>query len=295
MLAVCLALVAVAAGAQSVPPLINYQGRLANADGTPLPTSDYSLTIRLWNAPTGGVSVWGPQCFDGEVGPGHCVRMPIVQGYFSVTLGPIDTNGASLASVFSASNCFVEVSISNRPAILPRQQILSSPYAFSAANGSPPGTVVAFAGPESNVPAGWLLCDGRSIERVQYPQLWQAIGGSWGTGNGTTTFLLPDLRGVFLRGVNAGRTDALRDDVSERFALTGGNSGSVGSYQMDALKRHDHSYRRAIGHTPGAPGIALFADNAVDINGDRRGEINSEGNPNETRPKNAAVNYVIKY
>jgi hypothetical protein len=55
-----------------------------------------------------------------------------VQGYFNLVLGPVDTNGTSLAQSFSGSNRFVEVTISNRPPIHPRQQILTTPYAFHA-------------------------------------------------------------------------------------------------------------------------------------------------------------------
>jgi hypothetical protein len=49
------------AGAQTVPPLVNYQGRLANPDGSPLPTADYELRFRIYDAATNGALVWGPR------------------------------------------------------------------------------------------------------------------------------------------------------------------------------------------------------------------------------------------
>lgn len=52
-------LLAIASGAQPVPQLINYQGRLANSDGSPFPTADYQLSIRIYDAATNGVLVLG--------------------------------------------------------------------------------------------------------------------------------------------------------------------------------------------------------------------------------------------
>ena len=122
--------------AQSVPSLVNYQGRLANPDGSPLPTADYTLTFNLYDAATNGALVWGPQVFDGAVAQGHGARIPVVQGYFNVMLGPQDTTGRSLSDAFSNPTRYVEVTVSNRPPIAPRQQILTTPFAFQAANSA---------------------------------------------------------------------------------------------------------------------------------------------------------------
>ncbi len=129
------AMVAVAS-AQSVPPLVNYQGRLASPDGTPLPTADYALTVRLYDSPSEGRLIWGPQHFDGATGPGHGPRIPVIQGYFNLMLGPADTNGVGLSVAFTNTPCFVEVAVSNRAPVLPRQQILSTPFAFQAGNAA---------------------------------------------------------------------------------------------------------------------------------------------------------------
>jgi microcystin-dependent protein len=59
----------------------------------------------------------------------------------------------------------------------------------------------------NNVPAGWLLCDGRAVDRGQYAELFDAIGTTYGAGDGTTTFQLPDLRGRF--PIGAGPSDPL--------------------------------------------------------------------------------------
>ena len=75
--------------------------------------------------------------------------------------------------------------------------------------GSPSGSVIAFAG--TSAPDGWYLCQGQEISRATNSSLFSAIGTTFGSGDGSTTFNLPDLRGEFLRawddgrGVDAGR------------------------------------------------------------------------------------------
>ena len=122
--------------AQNVPPLVNYQGRLANPDGSPLPTADYTLTFHVFDAATNGALMWGPQVFDGAVAQGHGARIPVVQGYFNVMLGPVDTTNRALSDAFNGAARYVEVTVSNRPPIAPRQQILTTPFAFQAANSA---------------------------------------------------------------------------------------------------------------------------------------------------------------
>ncbi len=104
--------------------------------------------------------------------------------------------------------------------------------------GDPPGTVVAYAGPV--VPSGWLFCDGSAVSRTTYAALYAAIGTSSGSGDGATTFNLPDYRGRFLRGVDA---DAGVDlDVTNRtYQANGGNvNGAVGSAQQGQFANHVH-------------------------------------------------------
>jgi hypothetical protein len=105
----------------------------------------------------------------------------------------------------------------------------------------PPGTINAFAGAADRVPDGWLLCDGAAFDRRMYADLFSAIGATWGRGNNSTTFNVPDLRGRFLRGLdqspNAGRANRDPDATTTvrpygRYNDSGGNTGlNVGSYQ----------------------------------------------------------------
>lgn len=90
----------------------------------------------------------------------------------------------------------------------------------SAVGGmAPTGVVLPFAG--STAPTGWLLCFGQAVSRTTNSRLFAAIGTTYGTGDGSTTFNLPDLRG---------RVAAGEDDMGGTAAnrLTTGGSGVNG-------------------------------------------------------------------
>ena len=88
-----------------------------------------------------------------------------------------------------------------------------------------PGTVVAHAANTTSL-AGYLLCDGSAVSRTTYPALFASIGTTYGAGDGTTTFNLPDYRGAFLRGYGTG-TNASTDEPSW---CTSGEIGSVAQF-----------------------------------------------------------------
>ena len=195
------------------------------------------------------------------------------------------------------------------------------PYARKAENGVPVGTIVSFAGPKSKVPEGWAVCDGSQKDgsSSDWVQLYEAIGTSWG-GSGST-FYLPDLRGMFLRGVNDTRTDGYRDpDAGSRASFrTGANSGdAVGAVQLDATSRpnsnfttttdgsHTHTFTDGgfggesncwgSGSCSGGVylGVQTNRGNTTDGAGNHNHSV-SGGGDNETRPSNAGVYYIIKY
>lgn len=87
-------------------------------------------------------------------------------------------------------------------------------------NVTPTGVVLPYAG--SAAPSGWLLCYGQAISRTTYANLFAAIGTSFGTGDGSTTFNVPDTRGRVLAG---------KDDMGGTAAsrLTSGGSGVNGA------------------------------------------------------------------
>jgi len=163
------------------------------------------------------------------------------------------------------------------------------------------GEVRAFAG--SAAPEGWLICDGNTISRTTYPELFAAIGTLHGEGDGTTTFHLPDYRGRFLRGADDMGTvlgPAGRDPGGRTVAATGGATGvTVGSVQDSDNKSHNHRLRgsgsaQALSQSRGL--IGGGADEGVYRNsGLGQPFVENTGNASESRPQNANVNYIIKY
>lgn len=69
------------------------------------------------------------------------------------------------------------------------------------------GLVSSWSGPPSTVPSGWLLCDGRAISRTQFPALYAAIGTTYGVGDGTTTFNIPDGKGRVVVGQDGAQVE----------------------------------------------------------------------------------------
>lgn len=166
----------------------------------------------------------------------------------------------------------------------------------------PAGVMLPYGG--TSAPTSYLLCDGTSYLRADYPALYAAIGTAFGTAD-STHFNVPDFRGRFLRGA-AGSATTDPDKASRTAMATGGNTGNnVGSIQADAYASHNHNiYGNSSGGAlwnltlPGAYAVAAISagtggayDNVLDASSSPA--IQASGG-NETRPLNAYVNYIIK-
>jgi microcystin-dependent protein len=108
------------------------------------------------------------------------------------------------------------------------RQNLSAEELKKLSAGVPIGTIVSFA--SEKIPTGWLPCDGTTISRTEFPELFTIIGDTWGPGDGATTFKAPDLRGVFLRG----------SDQRTQGAVDPGAPRKVGSPQPEEFPQHTH-------------------------------------------------------
>lgn len=161
----------------------------------------------------------------------------------------------------------------------------------------PAGMVMPFAGPTNTIPVGWLLCDGSAVSSAQYPNLFAAIGAAWGDasddGFTETDFRLPEMRGLFLRGVDHG---AGNDPNAGSRMATGVFSGSVvGSRQSDAFKAHAHDlYGMGDADERGDHWNYIGPGHNSSVKIYNNNPIKNKGG-SETRPKNVYVNYVIKY
>jgi microcystin-dependent protein len=132
-------------------------------------------------------------------------------------------------------------------------------------NIQPVGSLIFMA--SEKPPAGYLYCDGSVRSRTEFKELFEAIGETWGKGDGSTTFNLPDLRGEFIRvwskdsTVDAGRRVGQAQGQSTampnaRFATADagehGHSLSVSSDQSTkAAGDHSHTGMKAAVTTPG--------------------------------------------
>jgi microcystin-dependent protein len=166
----------------------------------------------------------------------------------------------------------------------------------------PPGSIMAFGGDTSRIPAGWIYCDGSAYSREQYPRLFAAIGVAWGIGDFSgQNFRVPDFRGWFLRGIDP--TSTTDPNAGSRQTFDNGNSGAqVGSYQADELRSHSHVIRSnpagVIAQHPvpaAGPGFSGAEDGYY---GPYTGYANFSADAAggaETRPRNAGVHYIIKY
>ena len=96
----------------------------------------------------------------------------------------------------------------------------------------PAGIVSAFAG--VTAPAGWLMCYGQAVSRTEYSALFTALSTTYGSGDGSTTFNIPDLRGRAIAGVdNMGGTAASRLTST---VLTASNTlGATGGTQTHTM------------------------------------------------------------
>ena len=90
----------------------------------------------------------------------------------------------------------------------------------------PSGAVIPFAG--STAPQGYLLCDGREVSRTDYPYLFDAIGTTYGEGDGSTTFNLPNLQDKFIEGAGTNAVGTVKSAGLPNITGEFGAQGSTG-------------------------------------------------------------------
>jgi len=163
-----------------------------------------------------------------------------------------------------------------------------------AAGLIPSGVIVPFA--VAGAPAGWLACGGQAVSRTTYATLFTAIGTSYGSGDGSTTFNLPDLRGRVVAGLNTlGGSDANRLTVAG-CGIEGDNLGAAGGLEthtltVGQLPPHTHTLPAESGVGGGASVVdyrldALNASGITNSTGDGLAHNNTE--------PTIVLNYIIK-
>ena len=165
--------------------------------------------------------------------------------------------------------------------------------AWQGAVSAPAGTVNPYAG--STAPTGWLLSYGQAVSRSTYANLFAVIGTTYGSGDGSTTFNLPDMRGRVGAGLdNMGGTAASRLTST---VLTASNTlGATGGAQTHTLTEaqmpaHSHTYPGAANGAGGASFTAVVLNVTSVVNTSTVGS----GSAHPITQPTIVLNYIIKF
>ena len=162
---------------------------------------------------------------------------------------------------------------------------------ISPENLLPVGMILAWPG--TKAPSGWLNCDGSVVSRTTYADLFSVIGTTFGAGDGSTTFKLPDYRGDFLRGYLSGTSSAIGTrqaeglpNISGRLDFgkqVGGMSSSSGAFS------HKNISQDWAGTSTGTVNVIDY------VNFDASRSSGLYGDSSHVTPRNNAVSWCIKY
>jgi phage-related tail fiber protein len=158
-----------------------------------------------------------------------------------------------------------------------------------------PGFVGYFA--MNSPPSGYLKANGAAVSRTTYAALFTAIGTTFGAGDGSTTFALPDLRGYFVRGwddargIDSGRAFGSNQADSNLSHTHTGSTNTTGAHTHSANTQYTGSGTGNLidsGRQAYAAATTSAGDHSHTLS------INSDGGT-ESRPKNVALLACIKF
>jgi microcystin-dependent protein len=196
--------------------------------------------------------------------------------------GTLTLDAAPTANLQAATKKYVDDEVAGIPA---------------ATDLTPAGTVIYTA--RSTAPTGYLKANGAAVSRTTYATLFSAIGTTYGGGDGSTTFNLPDLRGEFVRGLDDGRGV----DTSRTLGSSQGDATAMPSNAFtgstNTAGNHNHSYDRTGENNANRdPGSAATNQGAgatsTSSAGSHSHSVTIGGGDAETRPRNIALLACIK-
>lgn len=201
----------------------------------------------------------------------------------------------------------------------------NEPTDILQSNEIPVGTIMAWAGDPAFLPNNWKVCDGLTLAKDRYSDLYRVVADNWTPDRGVNQdlFKIPDLRGVFLRGVTGSRNDEFADPEKDNRSILGignGASNGVGSFQKSSTKvpnanftgntgeagSHTHELQahgggKGVEHGTGTRSIVTYGDNvhgssAISLSTGNHGHsvTVTGGGDVETRPTNAYIHWIIK-
>ena len=291
LLTLLLALTVTSAAQAAIPHVINFQGKATDKANAPL-NGTYKLTFRIYDALTGGNKEWE------EV---HAT-VPITNGIFQVPLN---------VDLPFNEDYWVSLEVNTDGEMSPRTRLASTAYAYTAdhantantantaetanraiyadnlsVNPVPPGIIMIW--PADTPPAGWLLCDGRAVSRTEYASLFETIGTSYGFGNSSTTFNLPDLRGRFPLGQDdMGGSSADRATNAQADLLNGSAGEENHTLTIAEMPAHTHSANFRYNGRYASTGSVMGHGGATGSAGG--------GQAHNNMPPYITLNYIIKH
>lgn len=180
---------------------------------------------------------------------------------------------------------------------------LTNPTRLSMPTKLPTGSIAGFAAINMS-DKDWLLCDGSQVRKVEYAELFKVLGQTWGeAAKGPDFFKIPDFRGVFLRGFDAGR--AL--DKDRKFATLQEDDNKSHSHEASCEEAGEHSHKVitkgsgekyapiATEATSGPSDYYTPDIAALEVAGKHKHKASClPSGGSEARPKNYALHYMIK-
>lgn len=249
--------------------IANY-GLLANLVNSAVARSNLSV-YSMAEVVAGFAPIAGNSAQTFLVGSASSANHAVRKSQFDAKTGQANETTAGIAEI--ATQTETNAGVSDVAVVTPKK-LMASSY-------TPSGCVMAFAG--TTAPTGWLECNGSAVSRTTYLALFSAIATTYGIGDGSSTFNLPDMRGEFLRGWDHGR---------------GVDYGrSSGSSQAEGVGSHGHTIKMgADANTP----VPANTANAVSTSltaaaSGLTGSLQiADSTVTENRPRNIAMMYIIK-
>ena len=209
----------------------------------------------------------------------------LAAGQFPALTGDVTTTAGSLATTVGKIN---GTSLSGLSTGLLKNTTTTGVPSIAVAGtdylAPAPGAISPYAA--ATAPTGYLLCNGSTISRTTYSALFAIIGTTFGVGDGSTTFAIPDLRGYFIRGLD---TTLTIDKNNASGSTTNGSARTLGSTQANDNLNHSHTITGQNGSSLNpylAPVLSSTPQTAI---------ATSNAGGSESRPVNIALNYIIKY
>lgn len=171
---------------------------------------------------------------------------------------------------------------------------------LSVVAATPPGTIAPFAGDEISLPVGWLLCDGSAVSRTTFAALFAVVGVTYGAGNGSTTFNVPDFRGRVAVGKdNMGISGSANRVTDAQADIVGGVFGSESHVlSVGELPVHTHGYNDMyVGADTGGTDIGPANTNSTGELTDEAGRVTGpagSGAAHNNLQPSMALNVIIK-